>query len=153
MIPDQRIEKVLFESVNQIFGDMAFIDAVPNKEQFQVDKDVSIVIEIGFKTPLHGNMLLILPKQVKKTIIENLFAQSWEEVSDEAIDDTFLELLNVIAGMVLTELNDSDEENHLYLPEIIFDINEIADLKDYHFYYFTADDSSFAIALKLLEGE
>lgn len=65
---------------------------------------VVIITSAGNKItrPRRGVMHLIMLKECKKCVAENIHDNSWETLSVNQIDDCLLQLLNVLEGNVLS---------------------------------------------------
>lgn len=144
------IEKSIEESMQQTFEAMAFID-VEFDTAAQGDFAAGQLMHISFTEPIEGEMVLMLSKECKMKIIENIYGQDWTEVDATAVDDCLLEMLNVIAGNFLNFYCGYRTKHNLSLPNLIFDLEEVHDQKEAQFFYFDAEGAPLKVSLRVSE--
>ena len=117
------IKEALVESVRNTFADMLFLDVM---ESGALDlKNFSHIIRIRILDPENLELVLWLPLELKIEIAETIYGIPWDEISDTEIDDSLLELLNVLAGNFLSVYAGPDKKYNISLPEILFDEDEL----------------------------
>lgn len=147
----EKIQESLTEAVQQTFGEMAFIDVLPAEVE-SVEHSQIMVLEITL--PIRGFMYLIMPKECKQQVVENIHGDSWDALNPNQIDDCLLELLNVLGGNFLSNFYGESVKYSLSFPQVIFDESELPNLNEYMLFGYDAEGSSFAVALQFEnEGE
>lgn len=132
------------------FADMAFLDVLlTDSESAPNTVEYHQVVSIAILAPIPGAMHMFLPLECKKTIVENIHAKPWEELSVEEIDDCLLELLNVLAGNFLQFLLKGEGKYNISFPEILFDEKEIARHSFYKELCFDAEGIPFKLTLTM----
>src|SRR6056297_1699093 len=138
-------------ALQSTLGEMAFIDVIEAQEPQEFETGQLMFIE--FYKPIHGRLLLALPIEIKQAIVENIHATDWNELSVNEIDDCLLELLNVLGGNFLRELEQKDVKVHLSFPTVLFSLEEITDLDSFWKFSFDAEGNPFTTSLALHEEE
>ena len=133
-------------SVIKTFSDMAFID-VSSLSGLSEKMVYSQILHMTFFEPVEGQIVLFLPSECKRLIVENIYGSDWNELHDPEIDDCLLEILNVLAGNFLTEYCGNDAKHDMSLPCLLFDEKEISLSEAPSEYYFDADGAIFKIAI------
>jgi len=126
------------------FSDMAFMDVIPS---FRGEVPVSHLFRISFNGLEIGEIVLSLPKNCRKQIVENVYGENWEGLNATEIDDCLLELLNVIAGNFVQERYGRGTTYDISLPELIFDASMLLN-RDMEDYYFDAEGELFKISYR-----
>jgi CheY-specific phosphatase CheX len=142
------LEKSIEESMKQTFEAMAFID-VEVDEATEREFTAGQLMHILFSEPIDGEMVLILSKDCKMKIIENIYGEDWTEVDPTAVDDCLLEMLNVIAGNFLNFYCGYRSKHNLSLPNLIFDLQETHDQKDARLFHFDAEGAPLKVSLRI----
>lgn len=106
-------------AVQETFGEVCFLDCVPTTQRLA--DGISQVIFIRILDPFQGFLELLLPLELKKVIVENVRGEEWAKVPLQKIDDTFLELVNILAGKFLASLTGNDRSYRIGLPEIHYE--------------------------------
>jgi CheY-specific phosphatase CheX len=141
-----KIEKALEEAVAQTFSDMAFIDVV---EAVDCMKEINFshILDISFFKPKEGKIVLFMPSECKKMIVENIYGSDWSKLYDTEIDDCILEILNVLAGNFLNEYYGKEVRHDISLPELLFDETEIKNNKYLIEKFFDAEGTPFKVSI------
>jgi CheY-specific phosphatase CheX len=142
------IEKSIEESMKQTFEAMAFID-VEVDEAAEAEFTAGQLMHISFSEPIEGEMVLILSKECKMQVVENIYGKEWTEVDPTAVDDCLLEMLNVIAGNFLNSYCGYRSKHNLSLPNLIFDLQETHDQKEARFFCFDAEGAPLKVSLRI----
>ena len=143
---DTKIHDSMNEAVMKTFGEMAFIDVIPMSAE-NVEHSQIMVLEIT--APSRGVMFLLMPKECKQNVVENIHGDSWESLNPGQIDDCLLELLNVLGGNFLSYYYGENVTYSLSFPQVIFDDSELPDLKDFSLFSYDAEGMPFSIALTI----
>lgn len=123
-ISSEKIRSALFDSALNTFADMAFLDMT---EKPVVGEEVSKHerLAIDILKPFTGRLVLTLSQQLKTQIIENIYAQKSVELQANEQEDCILEILNVIAGVFLSECYGKNSDYKIEFPELeMMDIPE-----------------------------
>jgi CheY-specific phosphatase CheX len=142
-----RIYEAIHEATANTFAEMTFLDVLEDEEK--QDFEAGQLLYIEFDKPMYGRLLLTMPLELKRMIVENIHAKDWEELSVSEIDDCLLEVLNVLAGNFLRALHREDIKVHLSFPHVMFSYDEISDLDSFELYRFNAEGIPFTISLAL----
>jgi CheY-specific phosphatase CheX len=132
------------------FGDMSFLDVQPALEEEQSAQEGQL-LHISFLAPATGGMMLFLPLELKRQIVENIHAKPWDELNNTEIDDCLLELLNVLAGNFLQQMFGSDTKVNLSFPEVLFDRFEVEHVGSYHDFFYNAEGIPLVVSIRLVK--
>lgn len=113
-----------FEALRLTFEEMAFLDVadgppVPGKA-LELGSDGPVLF-LAYTRPKSGAFVLAMPKELKFKIAEAIFGEEAESLSAEQLDDSLLELMNVLAGRLLT-LRYGDSSYAMGLPTVQYDV-------------------------------
>lgn len=138
--PDEILKDVVTESLQE----MTFLDV--EKDSDPIDpKDVSHIFHIGYSYPEVGALMLYLPKELKIQIVENIYGENWTDLTPNQIDDSLLEILNVIGGKFLTEVFGDGGKYIMGLPNLVFDESAATEGLEKEEFHFTGDAMKFKI--------
>jgi hypothetical protein len=139
------IDDALQQVVAETFSEMAFLDAIP-AEQPDIVSDAQVFV-IQIRADQTHYLIMDLPLETKRSIVENIHATPWEEIPSNEIDDCLLEFLNVLGG-AFGRLYWGDESRYkLSFPEVRIGIPEELDNSSLESYWFDAYGQVFAIHL------
>lgn len=150
-ITEEKAKAALLAATKNTLAEMAFLDVVELEERPEFETGQLLFIE--FSKPIHGRLLLAFPAEIKQEIVENIHASAWEDLSVNEIDDCLLELLNILGGNFLRELDEDSGKVQLSFPHVLFSLEEISDLQNFREYYFDAEGKPFSVSLSLREEE
>jgi CheY-specific phosphatase CheX len=150
-ITREQAKAAVMRATQSTLGEMAFIDVIEGEEPQNFDAGQLMFIE--FYKPVHGRLLLAMPADIKQAIVENIHATDWNDLSVSEIDDCLLELLNVLGGNFLRELQNNETKVQLSFPTVLFSLEEIQDLDSFWKFGFDAEGAPFTISLALHEEE
>ncbi len=105
--------EALGRAATQVLADMAFIDAPCAPSDAPVPYDVRAAIDI--LKPLSCRLELHLPRSLSDSIVETLGGGS------PAVDDAVLEMVNVLAGVFLSEYFGPGSAVKLELPTFLYE--------------------------------
>jgi CheY-specific phosphatase CheX len=142
------IQTAITSAVEQTFINMAFIDVIRARTE-QTSSDVSQLIVIDITKPRRGSILLRLPLALKRQVVENIHADSWEDLSAREIDDCLLEILNVLAGNYLHKLLGENVKYNITFPQIVFDEDEFGDETGFENYFYDAEGIIFEVSIRM----
>ncbi len=142
------ISRLFINSVIETFADMTFIDVYHDKD-CEEDIEYTSIIGIDFIEPGEGSMLLYLPKECKKHIVENVYGENWKALNDMEIDDCLLEIVNVLAGNFLKNLYGTDKKNVMSFPKMFFDENVLPPMNHNVDLIFNAEGIKFKAQVSL----
>ncbi len=142
------LEEALRSAVSLTFADMCFLDVQPALgEEHPGDGQL---LHIAFSAPIRGGMILLLPLDLKRQIVENIHASAWEELNATQIDDCLLELLNVLAGNFLQMLFGESRKVNLSFPEVLFERSEVDENALFKDYFFSAEGTGLIVSIHIL---
>jgi len=137
------IVDALGQAVAETFSEMAFLDAIPCPGPGAAGGAQVFVIQVRGDETHH--LVLDLPLEAKRSIVENIIATPWEEIPSNEIDDCLLEFLNVLGG-AFGRLYWGDESKYkLSFPEVRIGIPEEIDDDALESYWFDAYGQLFAL--------
>ena len=143
---EEKLKQSMDEAVMQTFAEMAFVDVLP-ADIPKIDHSQIMIIEIT--RPQRGVMYLLMPRECKQCVVENIHGDSWESLSVDQIDDCLLELLNVLGGNFLSRYYGEAVSYSVSFPQVVFDESELPDLESFSYYSYDAEGIPFAVALKM----
>jgi len=108
-----RAVEALGRAATQAFADMAFIDARCSVLEGPLAYDVCAAIDI--LKPLSCRLELRMPRSLSDSIVETLGSGS------PAVDDAVLEMVNVLAGVFLSEYFGPGSAVKLELPAFLYE--------------------------------
>lgn len=113
--------EVLNEAFQFTFEEMAFLDVVPGSPPQAAPAGEGPVLYLEFTRPSRGALALVLPKEVKFQVAEAIYGETRTELTALQLDDSLLELLNVLAGRLLTRRFGPGTAYSMGLPTILYD--------------------------------
>ncbi len=131
----ERAARVLSECVPSIFGEMAFMDAVPVSVAWGPEADSAASgisgadashIAIDMLKPLSCRLELVFPQALGDRINETLYGEAAEVPAAIEGDDSTLELLNVLSGAFLSGYFGQGASFKLELPFFIYGEAEVS---------------------------
>ena len=146
---DTKAREAFVEATKKTFSEMAFIDTTVTGMPDQ-EPEPSHLIYLPFLEPERGFVLLFLPYNCKKLIVENIYGEEWRFLQLDQIDDCLLELLNVLVGNYLSDLYGEDVKRDMALPRLLFDETEIPIRDKNECIYFDAEGELFKAELNLI---
>lgn len=145
-IDKEKIQTAMTEALQDTFGDMAFLDVMPLQER-PPELSFSQILYLEFLDPHSGKCLLYLPKDLKQSIVENIHADDWDNLSADERDDCLLEILNVIGGNFLRALYGPDQRFNMSFPTVIFDEQDIDNRDKFVDLYYDGEGIPFSVSV------
>jgi CheY-specific phosphatase CheX len=130
----------------ETMNDVCFLDAQPATQWLK--DGISQVLFIRIMEPFSGSLELSFPLELKRRIIENIHNQNWSEISPKTIDDTFLEILNILTGKFLDNYTQNKASYLIGLPVINYE--KIADPPNNQLYLFHYDVEGLIAEVRLM---
>jgi hypothetical protein len=137
------IRSALEDAVTETFTEMAFLDAIPAEQP--VENSESQVFAIEVRGDESYRLVLDLPLETKRSIVENVHACPWEELSSSDIDDCLLEFLNVLGGSFGRTYWGDDSRYKLSFPEVRIGVQEDVTADEVDSFWFDAYGQIFAV--------
>lgn len=110
------------EVVRTTFEEMAFLDVSEGKTPAGLTfKEEGPVLYLGYSHPKTGAFALFLPKEIKFQVAEAIYGEDWKTLSATQLDDSLLELVNVMAGRLLTHRFSGEPGYRMGLPTVLYD--------------------------------
>jgi CheY-specific phosphatase CheX len=107
------------EAVAETMESIAFMEAIPMEEdpaEMQADDLLGSWIEV--KHPIQAGLTLLVPQELAMEITRSIYGVDEEVVFSEAeARDTLAELVNIVAGRLMSKITPSDLTFELGLPE------------------------------------
>lgn len=140
---DVTMQTALETAVAETFTEMAFLDAIPAEAPPESSESQVFAIEVRGDEP--QRLVLDLPLDTKQSIVENIHARPWDELSSSEIDDCLLEFLNVLGGNFGRAYWGDDSRYKLSFPEVRIAVRDDIDAEEVRSYWFDAYGQLFAI--------
>jgi CheY-specific phosphatase CheX len=143
----QNIGDAALQAIRETFAEMTFLDVLVDEEENDFTEGQLLYLEIY--EPVKGRLILVLPTELKREIVENIHATDWEELSVSDVDDCLLEVLNVYAGDFVRALFGKEAKLRLSFPTVMFGFEEIPDLEQFIHFHFHAEGRPFRVYIHL----
>jgi len=118
-------EEAVFDAVRLTFEEMAFLDVSSGTPAQPVAvQQEGPILYLEYSRPKGGALALFLPKEVKFQVAEAIYGEDWALLSPLQLDDSLLELLNVLAGRLLTARFGNGTPYTMGLPTVLYDSPE-----------------------------
>lgn len=120
----------MMNSISDVLETMFFLpldfsDVVNMQALWGDEKDQIITAKLSFNGSFSGYCVSYIPKKLAMSITANFMGIDEENISDEHVNETVKEILNMISGNIFSNL-DPQEVFDLAVPElIIFDGNGV----------------------------
>lgn len=106
------------EAVVSTFEQMAFLDVSPGGPGVLTEGPV---LFLAYTQPLAGDFSLFLPKELKFQVAEAIYGETWHQLATTQLDDSLLELMNVLAGRILSVHFGPQTTYAMGLPTVLYD--------------------------------
>ncbi len=116
---DSVITDALRGAVQKVFNDMAFLEAQTGQNGTPVFSQVFRIWYADAREQC-GELLLCVPQELKAVIVENIHGRHFSEIDSAMADDCLMELLNVMAGLLLTAIY-GQTAYRLGTPQVLFE--------------------------------
>ena len=103
------------------FEEMAFLDVSAGKPPHPGAREDGPWLFLSYSSPQAGALALFLPKAVKFSVAEAIYAEDTHQITPAQLDDGLLELLNVLAGRLLSERFGASQPYTMGLPVVLYD--------------------------------
>jgi len=136
----------VLEAVRMTFEQMAFLDVAPGLAADGIPPArVGPVLFLAYTWPKTGSFVLFLPKTIRFLVAEGIYSQSWDSLTPGQLDDSLLELMNVLAGRLLTQRFGSKTTYSMGLPTVLFDPPEGVPGREHQDFEYHVDQSGFIL--------
>ncbi len=142
----QEMDKAMAET----FGEVCFLDCIPSSQNLQ--EGVGQVLFIRVFEPFSGFIDMYLPLEIKKLIIENIHQETWTDILPRKIDDTLLEIMNILAGKFLANLTENSSNYRIGLPQILFEQQAPGVDAKVHLFHYDIEDHLAGVRL-VIQGD
>ena len=109
------------EAVVTTFEEMAFLDVASGPTDKPSAPEEGPWLFLSYTRPKAGSFALFLPKAVKFAVAESIYGDDWKMLSSGQLDDSLLELMNVLAGRLLTCRFGPTSQYTMGLPTVLYD--------------------------------
>lgn len=142
MLPAEQVN----ESVRQTFEEMAFVDVAfgPARPPKAPEEDGPVLF-LSYTLPKSGALALFLPKAVKFAVAEAIYGEDWTLLSPIQLDDSLLELLNVLGGRLLTKRFGAGSTYAMGLPTVLYDPPGALPGMEEKVFLFHVDENEFTL--------
>ena len=111
------ITTILTDVTLDAIENMAFMEVTKSDTLTPYDEHlVRLRVEILINKPFPGEMRLILPIGLVSQFTQNMYNIDEADVNDDTMKDVLGEMINIIAGRLMTEITPPDEMFELGLP-------------------------------------
>ena len=112
-------------------------------ERWDRGKDPIIAAKLSFSGPLSGYAVFCIPKKSALSITADFMGKDEQEISDDQIDGTVKEIINMIIGNTFS----------LYDPDAVFDLG-VPELVGFHDFIKNLSDSEkrFSVVIETMEN-
>ena len=107
-------------AVRLTFEEMAFLDVEPGPPATAEPVEEGPSLFLAYMLPKPGSFVLILPKAVKFAVAEAIYGEEWTALSSAQLDDSLLELMNVLAGRLLS-VRFENAATSMGLPSVLYE--------------------------------
>lgn len=114
----QNFDDLVRQSIAVTLENMAFMEVLSPSEETAADGEESLTARLLVLDPLQAEMILTLPVQLLRNIIDVVHAFPEDEVVEQIQADMLGELLNTVAGRLLNDFLPGDQTYKLGLPEV-----------------------------------
>lgn len=136
-------------SISEVLETMFFLslDFFPNdadiRDLWTIGKDQIVGAKLNFSGPLSGYAIFCIPKKLALSITADFMGKDEEEISDDQINGTVKEIINMIIGNTFS----------MYDPEVVFDLG-VPELVAFNDFLKELSDSEkrFSIVIETLEN-
>jgi CheY-specific phosphatase CheX len=125
------------------FLSLDFSNGLDIHELWDTGKDQIIAAKLSFSGPLSGYAVFCIPKKSALSITADFMGKDEEEISDDQINGTVKEIINMIMGNTFS-LYDAEVVFNLGVPELVGFNDFFKDLSD--------SEKSFSIVVETLEN-
>jgi len=125
------------------FLSLDFSDDIDILELWNTGKDPVIAAKLSFSGPLSGYAVFCIPKKSALSITADFMGKDEQEISDDQINDTIKEIINMIIGNTFS-MYDSDVVFDLGVPELVEFHDSIKGLPD--------SEKSFSVVIETMEN-
>ncbi len=92
----------ILDAVRVTFEEMAFLDVAAGPSTGETRPQEGAVLCLTYVAPRTGTFSLKLPKELKFAVAEAIYGDDWHDLTAGQLDDSLLELMNVLAGRLLS---------------------------------------------------
>jgi len=112
----------VLDAVRVTFEEMAFLDVAAGPSAEDPIPQEGPVLCLTYVAPRTGTFSLRLPKELKFAVAEAIYGEDWQALTAGQLDDSLLELMNVLAGRLLSQRFGGQSTYSMGLPMIQFDL-------------------------------
>jgi chemotaxis protein CheY-P-specific phosphatase CheC len=113
------------------------------RELWTMGKDPILAAKLSFSSPLSGYAIFCIPKKLALSITANFLGKDEEDISDDQINGTVKEIINMIIGNTFS----------MYDPDVVFDLG-VPELVAFNDFLKELSDSEkrFSVVIETLEN-
>jgi len=134
-------------SISDVLETMFFLSLdyphdVSNNELWNTGKDQILASTLNFDGPFSGNTVFCIPKKIALSITADFLGKDEEDVSDDQINGTVKEIINMLTGNTFS-IYDPDTVFNL-VPEMVKFDDFLKDLSD--------SEKRFSVVIETMEN-
>jgi len=135
-------------SISDVLETMFFLSLdyphdVSNNELWNTGKDQILASTLNFDGPFSGNTVFCIPKKIALSITADFLGKDEEDVSDDQINGTVKEIINMLTGNTFS-IYDPDTVFNLEVPEMVKFDDFLKDLSD--------SEKRFSVVIETMEN-
>jgi hypothetical protein len=125
MINLSHLRSELTAAARDIFAEMAFLDVLEADDGIIAPAISGPWASIEVRGSVEGQIVLLLPLELKIALIESIYATPWDDLHVEQKDDGLLEILNVLAGHYVSSQLSTEKFLKMSIPGVVFDREDL----------------------------
>jgi len=127
------------------FEEMAFLDVGVGRPVETIPVEEGPWLSLTYSQPRWGCFALYLPKTIKFAVAGAIYGEDVPSVTSAQFDDSLLELLNVLAGRLLTLRFGPDQTYAMGLPTVLYERPEALSGVDPKSFFFHSDANEITL--------
>ena len=114
------VKQAATRAVRAAFEGMAFLDVMQIQgSDLTIASRGATVLTIPITEPFLGDMTLVIPRECRNRIVENIFGKDNSQIGSKTTGDCLLELLNVFAGTFMGDLLGPEARYKIGFPGVV----------------------------------
>lgn len=120
---DVNLQEALISAVSDTLEGMAFIEVLKADTITPYDEHMArLRVAILINSPFPGEICMVLPVALASLFVQNMYSIEEQDLTDSIKNDVLGEILNVVAGCLMSRIMPVDQSYQLGLPEIGNDV-------------------------------
>ena len=139
-----KVIESLNNSVIKTFSEMVSLNIKKTDNKADINFTNAVIVMVEILHPGSTKLFLIIPDNFKKTVAENIFGEDISKLSKNDIEDSIIEILNVMSGQFIDSIYGESVSYKINLPKVISDFKSNA---GYDSFYYDAGGNIFCIMI------